>query len=276
MISRREEQPRFDTFDVVVRDICAYLNDPDASKKYGMVARFLRRSLEELNVSMIGNIKSVLLLIEDNLTAPLPDDFNYVSKIGVCCNGQLRILPQNEKLCVPESPNMWICCTCTEPSSMTSTQVAQTQNPQGCSHCTFHNVIAPTGGAFNNTTWGNGLFAYPYWYGVHAKNYNGSYKIDDQNGQVIFGSGCDTAPGSMVVMEYNAALGNSDYAFIPRTYFNVLLHKTAYYIKKGQEQILENRNFIRQWKMLKRTVCNFTLEELVQSIRSGFSSAPRR
>ncbi len=276
------KSPRFDTFDVVVRDICAYLGDTNATKQYALVARFLRRALEELNIHLVGNIKSILLTVEDNLTAPLPVDFNYVSKMGVCCNGKLRILHQNDNLCVPDAEEFWKCCTCPDEQETMLTDrdchKSDVESGKKCSHCTFHNVIAPDGLGLNslNAFGGMGMFLYPYWYGHHSKNYSGSYKIDQHNGQVIFGGGFDVCPGHFVVMEYNAHLDNGDYAFIPREYFETLLHKTAAFVKKGGDQQWELTQFRIAWKMLKRTKLSVTLEEIVQAIQGGFSSSPRR
>jgi hypothetical protein len=277
MISNKKEQPRYDTFDTVVRDICAYLNDPDATKKYAQVSRFLLRAMEDLKFQVVGNIKSVLLTIGNNLTAPLPEDYNVVSKIGVCCkSGQLRILHSNDKLCIPEE-EVWTCCDCECPTSIND------KNHKGCPSCTFHNMIDPTqlySGigtmATSDFLWFNGLFNYPYWYGSHSQSFSGTYRIDDYNNQIVFGTGTDICPGATVVMEYNSALKDSQYGFIEKKYFQVLLHKTATFLTKGGEQQLEQRNFRREKNNIRRMEQSVTLEDIVYYLQKGLSSAPRR
>jgi hypothetical protein len=272
-LSRNDDTPAYDTYDVVVRDICAYLGDPDANKKYVEVARFLRRALNTVNLHLVGHIKSIPLEIGENLTTPLPDDFNHVTKIGVCCEGQIRVLPQNEKLCIPEDIDSFICCTCPASEHILGNG-CKTDHNQGCGHCRFHNITNTS--TFQFPGWVSPFMTYPYWYGHHGKNYNGSYRIDHTNGQVVFGSGCDVCAGKIVIMEYNAALGDAEYQLIPRRYFDVLLHKTASYIKRGNEHLLEKREFEQEYIRLKRSETETTLEELVQALQAGLSSAPRR
>ena len=270
MISNKKDSAAWDSFDTVVRDICAYLKDPDATKLYAQVSRFLLRVLDQLNYRMIGNIKSVMLTVGDNMTTPLPSDFNTLSKIGVCCGGRLIVLHKDDNLCIPEE-EVFSCCTCEEPTSI------HDKNHQGCPSCTFHNIIPPTNYAnFGDFTIFDNLFRYPYWYGTHAKDWRGTYRIDDHNGQIVFGSGAKVCPGAMVVMEYNSALLDSQYGFIPKRFFPVILHKTATFLTKGGEQQLEQHNYRRELNNMRRMEVNESLEDLVYYLQKGLSSAPRR
>jgi hypothetical protein len=105
----------FVTFDELVRMICSYLNDDEASKLYVKVTRFLALALEDLALKTLPNVKSVILPIEDNFTINLPDDFLDIVKVGVCChNREIKLLGRNRSLCKTSFPKPAVieCCTC--------------------------------------------------------------------------------------------------------------------------------------------------------------------
>lgn len=105
----------FDSFDTVVRDICAFDGDSQADN-YLRTSRILARCLEEINEYAIPNIESKVFEIEDNLTVILPIDVQSVIKVGaLTANGAVRIMGENQGLIAPSQKPLK--CTCSSSSS---------------------------------------------------------------------------------------------------------------------------------------------------------------
>jgi hypothetical protein len=273
---RRQEPMSFQTYDHTVRDICSYLGDDEAKTLYIKVARFLRLALEELHLYMIPKaIKSVVLNVNSNMTVDLPADFTSLAKVGVCCDGKIRLIGRNDDLCIPGQEPVFDCCDCE------NEETSAESSGSCCASCTFHNVSCDDDcdGPFTDTIFRNAGMV-NYLYGYTPKMWrNGTYRLDERNNRLIMGDGYDVCPGAEIVVEYNAALSDDQYDLIPKKTVPTLMYKTASMIKADKNpnaSRLEFQNFKIHYRQLKKTFDTYTLEDLVAALRGTYKSSPKR
>lgn len=278
----RQEPQAFQSFDATVRDVCAYLGDDEAKTLYIKVSRFLRMALEELNLYLfVKGVKSKLVKINQNQTADLPNDFQTMSKVGICCHdGTIRLIGRNDDLCITPIADTFECCDCSKSLSESETISATSGGSCSCSSCTFHNVEG-----FNASYFGSRYFNYslaytPYLYGYTPKMWQGgSYKLDERNMRIIFSDGCLVQPGQEVIIEYNAAMSDDQYDLVPKKAVPTLMYKTAAMIKSNTNPSASNydmQQFKIHYRQLKKTYETFTLEDLMAALRGTYKSSPKR
>lgn len=260
----------FVTFDEMVRMICSYLNDDEATKLYTKASRFLALALEDLALKTLPNVKSVILPIEDNFTINLPDDFLDIVKVAVCChNREIKLLGRNRNLCNTSFPIPAAieCCTCDKKEGSDETLLDDTNC---CNACTFHNVDISVGrGAWYFTN------DHTYLYGYQPKDQfiTGTYDVDVDNGRLILGHGCEVKVGADLVVEYSAALSGDKFKLIPRQARTALMYKTAHLITSRDSDL---RSFKREYLELKRSYDKYSLADWIAALRRGYYSAPKR
>ncbi|MCH9665380.1 MAG: hypothetical protein K0U41_05975 [Gammaproteobacteria bacterium] len=266
-----KNRTQFISFDEMVRYICSYLGDDEASKLYTKVARFLGGTLDDFNVyRLLPNIKSVLLTIEDNLTVSLPEDFMEISKVGVCYDRELRILGRNKSLCTSAFPVDPVieCCTCEKEN-----EEDMTQEDACCPACTFNNF----GGFGRGRILGDHFLydygGYLYGYVPQDQFVGGTYDVDLANNRLILGQGCDVSVGGELVVEYQAGLQGNGYRLIPRKARSALMYKVAHLIEKRPDDL---RSFKREYYEFKRSFDNYSLEDWLAAVRKGYHSAYKR
>ena len=271
------DNKRFSTFDEVVRLICAYLKDSNASKHYVDVSRFLALILEEFSLNVIPSIKSVALIINDNLTVDLPDDVMEVTKVGVCCGGrEIKILGRNTKLCKTafKNPAPIECCTCNKEEGTSSTE----EEGSCCSACTFNNFTSTRSrglGLFGPES-GHYLYGHSgYLYGYMPRNsfIEGTYDVDEANNRLLLGDGGSVCPGKELVVEYSAVLEGDGFRLIPRKARMALMYRVAFMINNHQS---DWKQFQIHYRELKRSYDNFALEDWVNAVRGSYASSPKR
>jgi hypothetical protein len=262
---------QFVTFDEQVRLICSYLGDDEAVKLYTKVARFLGLTLEDFNLKIIPNITSTLLPINENLTVDLPSDFQEISKVGVCCEGNrtIMLLGRNHDLCksaFKDEPAIQ-CCTCDKSDDDDTSQDEDTC----CPSCTFNNF------RLHNSTYGSHyLFNYGgYLYGYQPTNQftTGTYDIDYQNNRLILGDGCSVKIGEDLVVEYTPVLTGDGLRLIPRKARTAIMYKVAHLIRNHPSDL---QSFKREYYELKRTYDSYTLKDWLAAIRGGYHSSIKR
>lgn len=272
----QDGKPALMSMDEMARDICAYLGDDTASKLYVKVVRTAKHVLHQLDMFVSPAVKSVPVAVGENMTAMLPGDVEFVSKVGVCCaNGRLKVLGRDDSLCTPPNEKFFKCCDCSNEQSGTTTQGAAC-----CEACTFHNIHGSENFPIPSSwDWIGGS---RYFYGYTPKMFAemGYYKHDIPNGRLIFSGGCDVCPGSIVVVEYASSLSIEQYQMIPRKWYFTVQHRVAHQIKMNNSPGAaqeEDRLFKREYDMLKRTYqSNYTLEDFVSALRGGYKSSPKR
>lgn len=271
-----KNKAKYYTFDEVARLICSYLDDPEAKRLYIKVSKGLMLALQELNLYSFPSVKTSYLEVESNLTVALPDDAMSVVKVGVCCenrNGHRVVQPiiQNNDLCLPKDEEFYKCCDCTKEVNYDGT--INEEASESCSKCSFHN---PT---FDYSRWFGGYYSRHY-FGYSPNPYiAGAYRHDEQNNRIVLGGGCKIEPGGEVVVEYHAANNEQDYMMIPKIAYMTLQHHVAHWCKSNKQPNVaqyEFNMFRRYRRMMKGKLLSYTLEDILQGLRSGYKSSPKR
>jgi hypothetical protein len=255
------------SFDNAVRYIAAYLGDRKAEKLYMDVSRFLATALDQLDLHIFDTIKSVSLPINDNMTVDLPKDMEMLTKVGVICGdgSRLRVIQKDDSLLMKGDEPIFKCCDCGEEENVTE--------QKGCDKCSFHNY---SGVGING-----GLMSVNYLYGYtpDLKKY-GVYRHDVKNNRLVVGGGCgDIQPGKSVIVEYKTSLQEKEYILFPKKALQTLTHRVAQLHKAAgnmNASMAELRLFKIELSMLKNTLNTFTLQDMLNAIRSGYHSAPKR
>lgn len=264
------------TFDEVVRLICSYLDDPQALSKYVKVAKGLMIALDDLNLHTFPRIKTARLIVKDNLTVDLPEDFVAISKVGLCCdNGNIQPIIRNTNLCPPkEEEKFFKCCDCKKETDDEGN--IDEEKSESCHRCTFYNYsISSTYGSVD----------YPYTYSKYYFGYKpnmyvaGSYDLDEVNQRLIIGTGCQVEQGTEIIVEYNAANDDDSYMMIPKKAYLTLQHYVAHWAKSNKQPQVARYEFDlfrRHRDNLKRSLLRYTAEDLLAALRSGYRSSPKR
>ena len=211
----------FVTFDEQVLLICSLLGDDQGTKLYTKCARFLGLTLDDFNIKIIPNVKSIGVTIKDNMTIDLPEDFQDISKVGIVCeDNKLMIMGRDRRLCAStfKEPEVIECCTCPKEEDET-----MTDDQPCCDACSFRNFgnFGFSGGSAFLGDYLYGFTGYLYGYVPQNRFKAGTYDIDYQGNRLILGPGRVSCPGVEVVLEYIANLHGDDYRLIPKKAKNI-------------------------------------------------------
>ena len=243
---------KFRSFHSVVSDICAIAFDDDSAKYRARVSRALINVMAELNMNMLTPVKSVFVVITSNFTARLPIGASSVTKVGVMCGSNLKLISRNERVYRPETP---ICnCSTTAPSSTES-----------CSACTFHNVMSGS--------------VYGEVYGYRPDPWaNGEYRYDEFSNTLQFSSGSDIFEGQEVLVEYKCVDAPEALNMIPASLVNMLTFRVSQVLnmtsKPGISQ-LSGREFNTSYQAAIRAWNQYTPEDLIAALMGENMSAPK-
>lgn len=264
------------TFNEAAINICSYLGDEDGTVLFSKVSRQLMHTIDMLQLYLFPSVGVARITVQENLTAPLPDDFVSLTRIGICCEGRNEIIPidYNGDLCpIPTEPFTLDCCDCTK---VVDEQGAIDEDNSECCHACGIGTDSHKHTGYIGAGRGHyGYYYYSYLFGVKS-NYKekGTYKVEKQNGRIVFGSGCYVAPGKELILEYSSAAGAKEYMRIPRETIFLLQHHVAYLIKKPlQEREYEHKKFRMHYRKVKSSLMRYTLEDFTNAFRSGYHSS---
>lgn len=254
----------------LVRDVCLYLGDAEA-RYFMQTSRFVIQAIRAVNLSFIPTVKTVTLTVGENMTSPAPQDLDVIIKLGVCCpNGELRIILNNDNLCLPELETV-DCCEC-PPKDNFSTKCKEDNHHHSCEKCRFHNL---QDGHHTDL----GLSYHRYLYGYTVKNKNGWYRYDLANGRIVFGSGCGVEVGSLIAMEYKSSASIEALQLIPRKAYEAICHHVAWKAKMATNPSvadMERQYFKIESNKLNATYQNYTIQDVIYQLRSGYHSTVKR
>ncbi len=262
------------TFNEVAINICDYLGDSDGTVLFSKVSRQLMHAIDQLNLNLFPSVGVEKIVVEDNLTAQLPEDFLAMVRIGICCEGSNELVPidYNGDLCpIPRKKFTLDCCDCTK--VVDDEGSLDEDASECCSACSISTDSRKRGiGGYNRDL---STYHYGYLYGFKSSYKNkGTYKIDELNNRLIFGSGMYVCPGSELIIEYSSANGAADYLRIPRQAMLTLQHKTAHLVLNNiQKREYERKMFRIEYRQLKSTLMRYTLEDFTNAVRSSYHSS---
>lgn len=194
---------KFTTIDNIIRDLCAVqLNTAAEGQTYLRVLRAVRSAVEQVNLTYLPVVKSVLVDVDTNLIAALPQDVITILKVGmITTNGKLTQLIQNphirREVYVDMTEDVPEYCDCEQPPSGV---VEVTQD-------------TPLAGIFHNVMWPTRFYGELY-ASTNAMDQDGGWRYNEASNVLEMASGSLVQPGVKVLVEYKGS-GDEQYQFIP-------------------------------------------------------------
>lgn len=245
---------KFRTIRDVALDLCAFhLGDPEGAKA-ALAVRALRTVLDELSIHINANIVSKYFTISDNYTIQMPQDTMDVLKVGVVdSNNRIRIMGRDEGIRrdIQAIPG----CSCT----------SETATDEVCPACSFHNFF-----------W-EGKYGVREFYGYRQPQFqNGTYRYNEKENRIEFGSGYDIDADAQVLVEYREAYGANEYNLIPAPFAVAIMHKAAALIDMRPGAAAAHMNeFRRAYTAYRNGKLVLTAEEIVAALKGQYMSAPK-
>lgn len=227
----------------IVSNICAIHLDDEQQRNAGRVIRTLGIVLSEFAITAGMTIVSKDFVLQGN-TLKMPDDCVEVFKVGVICNGHVRMMGSDNTIKAG--------CSC--------------EGSDTCAGCTFYNYVS--GSLYKGEM-----------YGRRAPQFeNGTYRWDTASGRIEFGSGYDVFDGSKIIVEYRSSLTEDVLDVIPAHYELAITHKVLahfFAVSNPSAAQFNMREFQRHFAQLKRNDHPFQLNEFLAAIRGNRVSSPR-
>lgn len=246
---------RFVTLDYIVRDLCI-INLNDATlRRYNAAARAVRSALAQLHYHILPAIRSCVVEIGENYTAPLPEDLIAISKVGAISNGRFIQLLTDENLrrFMDERLNGEDeCCECDA-----------TDVPEN----------ADATNVFHNVEWQGNYYGELYT-ASRPLDRAGTYRFNRERHVLEFGAGGYINVGQEIVIEYKSVLQATDYELIPAHYQQAIRAYAMYELSgmTSQVHMMEFRRLMTQAKRVDR------YKDIVDHLNSHFkylTNAPR-
>lgn len=223
--------------------------------RYPRLLQIAINGLRDLHFDRKSANKFVVLPIEDNDTAILPNDFISYARIGVCFNGSVLAMGANDNMCPPHTND-----------------------------CGDTVIDQPRHGDNLGFGWNNGLtnYGYPLYqnYGVGGgQNGIGYYKIYPDKGFIAFQS--VNTHFDEIILEYVGDIDSIDGEYLVHS-FDVEPIKAWMYWKSNQrlDKALSQKEEARiQYGREKRKAFErhnrIPLNEWMQMFRQGYKSSPK-
>jgi len=207
--------------------------------------------LYELKLSSSPTIKTVTLTISNNGTIDFPNDYINYTVIGVCLNGKIWTLTQNDEMCLNRSPDCPVELDAAIALSQESTSDAIS-------------AIVPYGYYFNSAFRNGQYVGEQYSFGGGWNN-KGYYRVDHEKRRFEFSR---LQPGAEVILEYNATGLNCDGTMVVpfqtvaaiKNYIHWQNVEHDRSVGLGEKQRKE-RQYIVQFNILKHYNLMFTMDE---------------
>lgn len=225
------------------------------SSHYLRLWNIARRGLVDLNISVAGEPKTMVLNVLPNKTVELPKDYVTWVKVGVFNErNEIATLKYNYNL-----SNYAVY----DSSRLTLTEDAATNGP-GYTISNMYNNFYFNGGAYS-------LFGVPY-----GTDYLGSFKVAEEQGVIILSSDFES---DYVVMEYMCSpVENSDYlisvnfaeALIAWIAWKDIQYKPSGRRATGEEKRYRRKDFYQEKKNSIARESPFRIQDFSEIIRQGY------
>lgn len=223
---------RYTTLDNFIRNLAAFVDDPEAKRTYTKFLRITLEELESLNLTTIPDVKSKIFTVDENNIITLPADAINPVKAGkyVDISGVAGVYPLGKKGAGYElaiKPNNGFSC---EPNNITNTKVVFSYEN--------HNSNEVLNLFYINSFYGED-------YSYREDRVFGYWTYDKEWNRMIFEDGT-IQPGDSVVVQYSVY--NDDFKLIPLEVKPMLRHKVLYWFYSNSNRIKAEMHF-RKFKM---------------------------
>lgn len=248
------------TLDVVVREYLFEIGETTEAK-YARFLQFGIATLRDLHLDVSGNIKTVMLEIDQTLgVANLPPDFIRHTRLGVIdTQGRFHTLAENKNIMSPYKTDD--CGDLERPTGEAVGTVGYISNEWNADN--FRN------GEFTGRMFGLG----------GGGNRYGYYNFDRTNGWIVFNSDFQA---SEVCLEYLGDMQKEAYDYIVNP-FIVDAIKSGMYLRSikrdrnitlGEKQLAE-ADYVKEKGKAVARMNNSTLDEWYTALRKSFRLAPK-
>lgn len=252
------------TLEALVRDYCAIVLGDMKADQYVRVARTMRVVLEELHLLAIPFIQTKELTITDALVAVVPPDCVKPLQIGTLnSDGRIQIFGHDHRI--------------------RRTATNDIDNPVDCDNPDYDQTLtstvpAPTDGiVFFNFNGRSGYIGELY--GLRRRAFaNGTWRWNQAEGVIEFGSGSLIWAGQTVIMEYKSTFGEDIHRLVPKQWQNTINARTSQLLNSNSnpnKAEMQFRQFLREYQTVKRHMQNVPLAELQAHIEEARYSAPK-
>lgn len=238
------------SLDKMVRDFCAIALADLKAEQYVRVARAMQIVLEEIHLHAIPYIQSKQFTIADSLTVALPADCVKPTQVGVMnTSGNIEALGQDLRI--------------------RRTYLNEIDNPVSCDNPDhdqeLSNASSPSAESlvFFNFSSRDGFVGELY--GLRNRQHvNGTWRWNQAEGVIEFGSGEAIWAGNTVIVEYKSSFGEDIHKMIPKQWQSAINFRTMQFLTMANPRVsqMHFQQFKTEYFTVKRYMQHKTPEQL--------------
>jgi len=222
--------------------------------------QYARNAVRELSITIVDNIKSVMLDLDNQNSALLPDDYLKYSKVGVCICGHIIEFDRDETLCKYEKADSF-CKPCGTPYTAEEMVTANC----GCA-CNGEELPFLTSKYKWESIYNDGEWS--AYYATPAHTRAGVFKI--VGNRIYIDSLCDKHTGKVVLEYKSTGVSMSDGTTVSDELVAAIIAYIRYHNeldKKGNMVNVYREEYRRQYNIYKNFKIRVPLRDLVRNHR---------
>lgn len=254
------------TLEHIAQEFALRKNEGEQNKlRYLMYAKL---GLRELNVTVLENVKSVMINLDSLNSGLVPDDFMKVYKLGYCVNGRIIELDRDSSLCINE-PEVEYCEDSDNEEAAIVTDECRIANDCQCLLGGIDLNWYGGAGIWGNIYYNGVRFSYPSYPAYVSK---GFYNIKEN--RIYVSSVCS---GGQLVLEYKSnGVVAGELTYLPEELAAPIVAYIRYYNeldKGGRNAAIYYEEYRRQYSIYKNYKIRIYLKDAVKSRRKNVSQA---
>lgn len=216
----------------------------------------------ELNIDVIGQVKTVFLKPTSYGTIRVPNDYYTYNKLGVCINGQIFNLGLNEDLCFPHMTNS---CGVLQPETFSGTWDSYVYENIGVNFGWWYYNY----NSFNE----NGEFTGKL-YGLGSGfNQIGYYKYNKETREFVLSPSLHKSQG--IMLEYVSTTRKAENISVPEEAAETVISWIQWKLARGSERQNFEREYNNNLMKLRLRQFSFTWDEFIDAVRHSYIQSPK-
>ncbi len=221
------------------------------------------RAVRELNIDIIGTLKTVKVKPNNFRAFSVPKDYFTYSKVGICINGMIYNLGLNNDLCFPDTVNS---CGQLQPESFTGDTIGYTgdgfaEGGYGWYYMNFNTVNE--NGEFIGKLYGQGSGHNPF----------GEYRFNEETREFIVTPGIQDKE---LVLEYVSTGMNQENIVVPEEAVECVISFIQWKRNKGGLRQQYKSEYEQNVSHLRLRKFSFTGDEFIAAIRKSYVLSPKQ
>lgn len=232
--------------------------------KLQMLMQLGSRAMRELNIDIVGSIKTVKLVPNNYRAISVPQDYFTYTKLGLCENGMIYNLGLNNDLCFPDTVNS---CGQLQPESFSDSSGGTlftdnfTDGGWGWYYWNFNTINE--NGEFIGKLYGQGS----------GNNPLGEYRFNEETREFIL---TPTLQGKEIVLEYISTGMNQENIVVPDEAVESVISFIKWKKSRGAERAQYKGEYEQNVMHLRLRKFSFTGEEFIAAVRKGYFLAAKQ